>query len=109
MAISVPDEGTEKLVASIELKRRGHSDEDAMDKIVAVKRGVNSAISDPHGFAVADLVVVAPGSIPITTSGRLDVGVRRAVPARAVRPRGRLAVPASSGCQRSATPSSGLA
>lgn len=71
MTISVPDEGTEKLVASIELKRRGHSDEDAMDKIVAVKRGVNSAISDPHGFAVTDLVVVAPGSIPITTSGKV--------------------------------------
>jgi len=67
-AISVPDEGTEKLVAIIELKTR------AMDKLSVVKRKVTSAISNSHGLAVADLVLVAPGSIPITTSGK----VRRA-------------------------------
>ena len=39
-----------------------------------VKRKVTSAISNLHGLSVADLVVVAPGSIPITTSGK----VRRA-------------------------------
>jgi acyl-CoA synthetase (AMP-forming)/AMP-acid ligase II len=37
-------------------------------------RDVTSAISNSHGLGVADLVVVEPGSIPITTSGK----VRRA-------------------------------
>jgi long-chain fatty acid adenylyltransferase FadD28 len=73
-AIAVPDEGTEKLVVIIEIKKRGNSDEDAMDNLVAVKREVTSAISNSHGLAVADLILVAPGSIPITTSGK----VRRA-------------------------------
>ena len=73
-AISVPDSDTEKLVAIIELKNRADSDEDAMDKLDVVKRKITSAISDLHGLSVADLVVVAPGSIPITTSGK----VRRA-------------------------------
>jgi fatty acid CoA ligase FadD28 len=73
-AISVPDEGTEKLVAIIELKNRADSVEPAMDKLGIVKRDVTSAISNLHGLSVADLVLVAPGSIPITTSGK----VRRA-------------------------------
>jgi fatty acid CoA ligase FadD28 len=73
-AISVPDRGTEKLVAIIELKNRLDSSDDALDKFELVKRKVTSAISNVHGLSVADLVVVAPGSIPITTSGK----VRRA-------------------------------
>jgi fatty acid CoA ligase FadD28 len=73
-AIAVPDEGTEKLVVIIEIKKRGKCEEDAMDNLVAVKREVTSAISNSHGLAVADLVLVVPGSIPITTSGK----VRRA-------------------------------
>ena len=73
-AISVPDEGMEKLVAIIEFKNRGDSDEDAMHKLDNVKGEVTSAISNSHGLGVADLVLVPPGSIPITTSGK----VRRA-------------------------------
>ena len=73
-AIAVPDGGTEKLVAIIELKKRGDSPEDAMDKLDIVKREVTSALSNSHGLSVADLVLVSPGSIPITTSGK----VRRA-------------------------------
>ena len=73
-AISVPDRGTEKLVAIIELKYRADSNDDAMEKLGLVKRRITSAISDLHGLSVADLVVVEPGSIPITTSGK----VRRA-------------------------------
>jgi len=73
-AISVPDRGTEKLVAIIELKNRADSNEDAMEKLDLVKRKITSAISNLHGLSVADLVVVEPGSIPITTSGK----VRRA-------------------------------
>ncbi len=74
-AISVPgDRSTEKLVAIIEYRRRGDSDQEAMDMLVAVKREVTSALSNSHGLSVADLVLVAPGSIPTTTSGK----VRRA-------------------------------
>jgi acyl-CoA synthetase (AMP-forming)/AMP-acid ligase II len=32
---------------------------------------VTSAISKSHGLQVSDLVLVSPGSIPITTSGKL--------------------------------------
>lgn len=74
VAIAVPNDDVEKLVAIIELKTRGDSDEDAMGKLGVVKREVTSAISTSHGLSVADLVLVSPGSIPITTSGN----VRRA-------------------------------
>jgi fatty acid CoA ligase FadD28 len=73
-AIAVPDKQTEKLVAIIEFKDRVDSQQDATDKLVAVKREVTVAVSNSHGLSVADLVLVAPGSIPITTSGK----VRRA-------------------------------
>ena len=73
-AIAVSDDHTEQLVAIIEVKHRGDSHEEAADKFVAVKRDVTSAISNSHGLGVADLVVVPPGAIPITTSGK----VRRA-------------------------------
>ncbi len=73
-AIAVPDQGTEKVVAIIELKDRTDYHENGADKFGVVKRQVTSAISHVHGLSVADLVVVAPGSIPITTSGK----VRRA-------------------------------
>ena len=51
--------GAEKLVAIIELKKRGDSDEDAMRRLDVVKREVTSAISKSHGLSVADLVLVA--------------------------------------------------
>jgi fatty acid CoA ligase FadD21 len=73
-AISVPMGQTEKLVTIIELKKRGDSDEDARRKLNLVKSDVTAAISKSHGLSLADLVLVAPGSIPITTSGK----VRRA-------------------------------
>jgi fatty acid CoA ligase FadD28 len=64
-AISVPGNGTEKL---------GDTEEEAAHKLNTVKGEVASAISNSHGLSVADLVLVAPGSIPTTTSGK----VRRA-------------------------------
>ena len=70
-AIAVPDKGVEKLVAIIELKKRGDSAEEATDRLRVVKREVTSAISKSHGLSVADLVLVSPGSIPITTSGKI--------------------------------------
>jgi fatty acid CoA ligase FadD28 len=73
-AISVSDHDTERLVAIIELKDRADSNGAAVESLDVVKRQVTSAISNVHGLSIADLVVVAPGSIPITTSGK----VRRA-------------------------------
>ena len=70
-AISVPDDRTEQLVAIVEFNKRGHTDKEAMDKLRTVKREVTFAISESHGLRVADLVLVAPGSIPITTSGKV--------------------------------------
>lgn len=75
-AIAVADakDNTEQLVAIVELKKRGQSDEEVLANRRSVKREVTSAISRSHQLRVADVVLVTPGSIPITTSGK----VRRA-------------------------------
>ena len=70
-AISVPLNSTEKLVTIIELKKRGDSTEEAMHLLSGVKSDVTSAISNAHGVNVGDLVLVPPGSIPTTTSGKI--------------------------------------
>jgi fatty acid CoA ligase FadD28 len=73
-AIAVPDGHTEKLVVIIEVRKRPEPAEEPTDHLATVKREVTSAIFDTHSLGVADLVLVSPGSIPITTSGK----VRRA-------------------------------
>jgi fatty acid CoA ligase FadD28 len=73
-AISVADGHTEKLVAIVEQKKRGASDEEVAENLAAVRREVASVVFNTHGLSIADLVLVPPGSIPITTSGK----VRRA-------------------------------
>lgn len=70
-AISVPVKSTETLVTVIELKERGDSNEEAMRWLNGVKSDVTSAISNAHGLNVEDLVLVSPGSIPTTTSGKI--------------------------------------
>ena len=100
-AIAVPDGRTEKLVAIVELKKRGDSHEgdshpEVMDKLGIVKREVTSAISRSHGLSVADLVLVAPGSLPITTSGK----VRRAACVEQYRNRQFTRLDATGGSQR---------
>lgn len=70
-AISVPGDRSEQLVAIIELKNRGDSYDEATEALGMVKREVTSAISTSHGLSVADLVLVPPGSIPTTTSGKI--------------------------------------
>jgi fatty acid CoA ligase FadD21 len=72
-AISVAVNSTEKLVTVIEVKR-GDSTTEATHWLSEVKSDVTSAISNAHGLNVGDLVLVRPGSIPTTTSGK----VRRA-------------------------------
>jgi long chain fatty acid CoA FadD26 len=70
-AISIPDNRTERFVAIAEFKKRGNNLEEALSRLHTVKHEVTSAISRYHSLRVADLVLVPPGSIPITTSGKV--------------------------------------
>ncbi|MGB8791788.1 MAG: AMP-binding protein [Mycobacterium sp.] len=70
-AISIPDDRTERLVVIAEMKNRFASGEEMQQKLRTVRHQVTSAISKSHGLRVADLVLVPPGSIPITTSGKI--------------------------------------
>jgi fatty acid CoA ligase FadD28 len=69
-AISVEDDTTEQLVAIVEVKARA-TEEATRAKLNDVKSAVTSAISQAHGISAADLVLVAQGAIPITTSGKI--------------------------------------
>ncbi|MBB2992922.1 long chain fatty acid CoA FadD26 [Mycolicibacterium iranicum] len=68
-AVSVPDEATERLVVIAELKKQ--VDPSVVDTI---KQQVTSAISMTHSVRLSDFALVPPGSLPLTTSGK----VRRA-------------------------------
>jgi fatty acid CoA ligase FadD21 len=71
-AISVTVGHTEKLVVIVEYKkRRGTEDADLPALFAAVKNDVTAAIARAHGVNAADIVLVAPGSLPTTTSGKI--------------------------------------
>jgi fatty acid CoA ligase FadD21 len=70
-AISVPMNSTEKLVTVIEVKKRAVSTDDTAHWLSEVKSSVISAISNVHGLNVGDIVLVSPGTIPTTTSGKI--------------------------------------
>ncbi len=70
-AISVPVRGTEKLVTIIELKKPNDPDETAKRRFGEIKSNVTAGVSSAHGLNVGDIVLVAPGSIPTTTSGKI--------------------------------------
>jgi long chain fatty acid CoA FadD26 len=69
-AISIEDGRTERLIVIAEMKDKGNTQE-MKDRLRDVRAKVTSAISKSHGLRVADLVLVPPGSIPITTSGKI--------------------------------------
>lgn len=69
-AISVEDDTTEQLVAIVEMKPRA-TPEETQERLTTVRSEITSAISQAHGITAADLVLVARGSIPITTSGKI--------------------------------------
>ncbi|MEW5809828.1 MAG: AMP-binding protein [Actinomycetota bacterium] len=71
-AISVPDGASEKLVVIAELKKQVEPSE-----LEAVTQQVTSAISMTHSVRLSDFALVPPGSLPLTTSGK----VRRAMSA----------------------------
>jgi acyl-CoA synthetase (AMP-forming)/AMP-acid ligase II len=66
-AISVPVNRAEQLVVIVEPGPGGFSE----DAIEILESDVIAAVSESHGLAVADLVLVPPGSIPITRSGKV--------------------------------------
>lgn len=70
-AIAVPVDGTEDVVVVVEIKPRGDSPAEVAEQLAAVKREITSAISNTHQLTVNDLVLVPPGSIPVTTSGKI--------------------------------------
>ena len=62
-AISVEAEASENLVVVVEVK--------ASAELNGVKHRVAQAIWEAHNLRVDDLVLVSPGAIPITTSGKI--------------------------------------
>jgi long-chain fatty acid adenylase/transferase FadD26 len=70
-AISVSDDRTGQLVAIAEISERGGSHVGETHKLRVIKGDIVSAIAASHGLRVADLVLVAPGSIPTTASGKV--------------------------------------
>ncbi|MDZ4268334.1 MAG: AMP-binding protein [Mycobacterium sp.] len=71
-AISVPDDASERLVVIAELKKQIDTAE-----LESVKQQVTAAVSMTHSVRLSDFVLVAPSSLPLTTSGK----VRRAMSA----------------------------
>jgi fatty acid CoA ligase FadD21 len=51
--------------------RSAATEQDALQRLGLVKNDVTSTISNSHGLNVVDLVLVQPGSIPTTTSGKI--------------------------------------
>jgi fatty acid CoA ligase FadD21 len=68
-AISVPLDSTEKLVTVIEVNCDPAAE--TTHRLGGIKSDVTSAVSNAHGVHVGDLVLVSPGSIPTTTSGKI--------------------------------------
>ncbi|WP_374157861.1 AMP-binding protein [Mycobacterium sp. G7A2] len=68
-AVSVPDDPSEKLVVIAELKKQ--LDAELLD---SVKQQVTAAVSKTHSVRLDDLMMVGPGSLPLTTSGKVRRG-----------------------------------
>ena len=64
-AVSVDRGAGEQLVVVAEIKDRGQPVD-----FGELRGQITSAVTNRHGVRVADIVFVAPGSIPITTSGK---------------------------------------
>ena len=70
-AIAVRAGDTEKLVTIIEIKQRDAAADEAVQQLTCIANEVTAAIATEHGLTVGDLVLVAPGEIPTTTSGKI--------------------------------------
>ena len=70
-AVSIPNSQSEQLVTIAEFKNKGGSEAEILDRLTEVRRKVTAALSKSHGLVSGDLVLVPPGAIPITTSGKI--------------------------------------
>ena len=70
-AIAVADGHTEQLVAIVEQKKRGASEQEVAEALSTLRQEIAAAVFAAHGLSIADLVLVPPGAIPITTSGKV--------------------------------------
>jgi long-chain fatty acid adenylyltransferase FadD28 len=70
-AISVPGDHGEKLAVIAEFMTSRDSQDDVVRELGTVQRHVISEVATIHGIRVADLVLVPPASIPLTTSGKI--------------------------------------
>ena len=68
-AISVTVDRIERLPSSSSSKRRDV--EYGPESFASVKNDITSAIARVHQLNAADIVLVAPGSLPTTTSGKI--------------------------------------
>ena len=73
-AISVPGDQGEQLAVIAEVLPDGFSADEVAEEVEALERAVISAVSTGHGVRVEAFLPVPPGSLPLTTSGK----VRRA-------------------------------
>jgi acyl-CoA synthetase (AMP-forming)/AMP-acid ligase II len=70
-AISVDIEHAEQLVAIIEVKQHGDTEDEVAEHLAKIRNDATAAISQSFGVTAADLVLAPPGAIPITTSGKI--------------------------------------
>lgn len=70
-AVAVPASDTEKLVTIIEIKPQDAPGDQAVQQLARIASDVTAAVATEHGLNVGDLVLVAPGEIPTTTSGKI--------------------------------------
>jgi long chain fatty acid CoA FadD26 len=74
-AFAVPDNGVERVVIVAEHARTARLAE--LD-VPAVVRAVRGAVSARHGLRLADVVLVPPGTVPRTSSGKVSRALTRA-------------------------------
>ena len=70
-AIAVPGDHGEKLAVIAEFMPGGLSADEIADEVSTLESGVISAVSNVHGIRVEDFLPVFPGSLPLTTSGKV--------------------------------------
>ena len=68
-AFSVLDPGGQERLVIVQEVERSHRNKLDVDEIAG---GIREAVAEEHGLSVSDVVLVRPGSIPKTTSGKIQ-------------------------------------
>ncbi|WP_324666813.1 Putative AMP-binding protein [Mycobacterium canetti] len=69
-AFSIPDDSGERLVVVAEVKTENAADESS--ELSSMSKQVRAAISRLHGLRLSDFLLVPPGALPRTTSGKIS-------------------------------------